>query len=68
MSHSVLRPVGSAIRVRREALGLTKRELARRTQLNEKTIQRIEAGKRFPLPVTLDAIARALDCDPDALR
>lgn len=45
----------------RKSKGLTQEELASRTQLTVRTIQRIESGESVPRSFTLKAIAQALD-------
>lgn len=50
---------------RRSALGLTPTDLASRTGLSLRTIERIESGDiRRPHRLTRKAIARVLKCDP----
>jgi transcriptional regulator with XRE-family HTH domain len=59
---------GDVVRARREELGLTKAELARRAHLTRSTIHEIEAGQRVTLQLrTLQALARALDMPPENL-
>lgn len=50
----------------REAKNLTQTELAEKSGLSLRTIQRIESGK-IPKGFTLKAIAKALDLDPEDL-
>jgi len=59
--------IGENIRERRLKKGMTLNELANSSQLDEKNIQRIESGKRFPMVPTVLKIAKALDVNPGAL-
>ena len=52
--------VGARIRERREALGLTQGELARKAKLGRVTVNRIERGSQDSTLTTLHPIARAL--------
>jgi uncharacterized Tic20 family protein len=51
----------------RKLKGITQEELAERTQVNVRTIQRIEAGEVDPRLYTLRVIAEALDISVEAL-
>lgn len=51
----------------RKAKGLTQEELAEKSHINVRTIQRIEAGAVEPRSYTLKAILTALDRDQDVL-
>lgn len=54
-----------SIAERRDELGLTPTDLASRTGVSLRTIERIEAGKhRRPHRLTQRAIAKVLKCDP----
>jgi transcriptional regulator with XRE-family HTH domain len=56
------RRLGQTIRTRREALGLSQRQLAAQTGVNDATIVRIERGAfGAPAPDKLSRIADALD-------
>lgn len=52
--------LGREIERRREALGMTQEQLARRSGMRQETISRIECGRANPTAGTLDALARAL--------
>ena len=45
---------------RREALGLSQRELAKRAGISHTVISRIEGGEHSPSPKTLERLAEAL--------
>lgn len=51
----------------RKSKGLTQEELASRTRLTVRTIQRIETGESVPRSFTLKAIAQALDTPFESL-
>ncbi len=51
------------LRERRESLGLSMNEVARRTGLAQQTVSFIERGMRMPTLDTLLRIAAALDLD-----
>lgn len=53
---------------RRAALGLTQTDLASRTGISLRNIERIERGQvRKPHRLTREAIASVLECDPTDL-
>lgn len=54
---------GKKIAEARKLKGLTQEELADLSQINVRTIQRIEAGSNTPQSFTLKAIAKALELD-----
>lgn len=54
---------GKKIAEARKLKGLTQEELADLSQINVRTIQRIEAGTNTPQSFTLKAIAKALELD-----
>ena len=54
---------GQSIRRRRLAKGMTQEELAEKTRVSARTIQRIENGEVEPRAFTLRAIASALEAD-----
>ncbi len=58
---------GGRIRQRREALGLSQRELAERCDVTQQTISRIEMGAVLPRDVLKIELARQLDCSPRTL-
>jgi DNA-binding SARP family transcriptional activator/tetratricopeptide (TPR) repeat protein/DNA-binding XRE family transcriptional regulator len=61
--------LGSMVRDRREACGLTQRELARRAGLSLGTVRDLEQGRtRRPQPRSLSSLARALDLSPERVR
>ncbi|MCU1640042.1 MAG: helix-turn-helix transcriptional regulator [Nocardia sp.] len=53
--------IAGVVRVRREALGLSRAELARRAGVSEAVIQKVEQGTRQPTPTALAALFEALD-------
>jgi transcriptional regulator with XRE-family HTH domain len=55
---------GGRIRQRREALGISQRELAERCDVTQQTISRIEMGAVLPRDVLKIELARQLDCSP----
>jgi transcriptional regulator with XRE-family HTH domain len=56
--------LGEAIQAKREKLGMTQRELARRVNLNHATISRIEGNPDIVAdPSTLKVVAQALGID-----
>lgn len=55
--------IGSAIAERRKAAGMTQRDLAERTGIDQAAVSRIEAGRANPTLNTLDALARGVGCD-----
>jgi transcriptional regulator with XRE-family HTH domain len=60
MRRTLQQRVGARIRQRREALGLTQVDLARKARLGRVTINRIERGVQGLTLSTLQPIARAL--------
>jgi transcriptional regulator with XRE-family HTH domain len=61
------RTLAAVVVDRRSDLGLTQAELALKANIDRRTVQNIEAGKR-PIPLTLAAIARALGMETAELR
>lgn len=59
--------LGRAIRVIRTEIGLSRRDLESRTRLSYPYLSEIEAGKKTPSPVALQAISRALEVPEEAL-
>lgn len=61
--------LATVIRWRREALGLTKAEASRRANVSRGTWHELENGPRHTLqPRTFNAVAAALDWEPEQLR
>jgi DNA-binding XRE family transcriptional regulator len=58
--------LAATVTAARAALGLTQAALAEKAGIAERTVQNAEAGKPLS-PISLAAIARALDLDPSAL-
>ena len=52
--------IAKLITARREALGLSQRELAKRAGISHTVISRIEGGEHSPSPKTLELLADAL--------
>ena len=68
MTPSDATTTGEVVRSRREELGLTKAELARRSHLTRSSIHEIEAGQRTHLQArTVQALNRALGLPPGTL-
>lgn len=59
--------IGQKIRELRIKRGLTQEELAERTKLSVRTIQRIESGEVDPRTYTLTLLAEALDVELETL-
>lgn len=51
------------LRQRREQVGMTQVELARRIGLSKQAVYRYEAGERTPNACILKALAAALECN-----
>ncbi len=60
MTSATTQPIGKQIRNQREALGLTREDLASKAGVAHKTIERIEAGGSEPRRATLAVIEAAL--------
>ncbi len=60
--------ISKKVRQQREILGLTQSDLAERTNLSVRTIQRIESGKSVPKGHTLNVLSTALGIDKLALQ
>lgn len=56
--------LGSLIKSARESQGWTITELARRAEVDQALVSRIESGQRTGSPATLHRLALALDLDP----
>lgn len=56
--------IGGFLRERREVLGLTRAELARKANVSEALIQKLEQGTRPPTSTALGALFEALDVPP----
>ncbi len=55
---------GDRVKRRREELGLSQPQLARRIDVSDKTISRWETGQDAPTPERLDRLAKALHANP----
>lgn len=55
--------LGKAVRERRLELGMTQVELARRSEMTQSQLSRLEAGGVEPTIRVLERLARALDAD-----
>ena len=64
---SLLRAFGSALRARRESLGLSQEELAFRSEVHRTYISELERGLKNPSLTTLDKLASALQTDKTTL-
>ncbi len=67
MEESSKKGLGRAIRVIRTEIGLSRRDLEGRTKLSYPYLSEIEAGKKTPSPVALQAISRALEVPEEEL-
>lgn len=67
MSVPLLADLGRRVRARRSALALTIRELAEQSELSQRFVASVEAGKANISVVRLDQMARALGTSPAAL-
>jgi len=63
----VLKPTGTAIRARRQALAMTQSQLAERASIKREYVSEIENGARNPTLIVLTKIAEALGCKPSEL-
>jgi transcriptional regulator with XRE-family HTH domain len=59
--------VGDQLRRLREVRGLSRRQLARKSGVRRRTIAAIERGRYTPALDELDAIAKAVDVEPETL-
>lgn len=57
---AVNEPIGTAVRLRRRALGLTQARLAELSGLDQSAISRLESGSRLPPLPALERLAAAL--------
>ena len=64
MNTEVCKALGKAIAEQRSLMNITQEDLASKTGLNPRSIQRIEAGREQPRYETLFKIALALDSEP----
>ncbi len=62
-----LKRFGSNLRIVRTALGITQEKLSELSDLNVRTIQKIEAGQTNILITTAKRIRKALGCSWDKL-
>lgn len=61
------RPLGACLRQRREALGLSQREVAARLGITDVYISRLELGKTLPSRRLVGPLAEALSIEPGVL-
>jgi transcriptional regulator with XRE-family HTH domain len=61
--HALLKSIGAHLKRERERAGLTQEKLAEMTDLNPRTIQKIEAGKLNLLITTVSRLRDALGCE-----
>ncbi len=66
-NRELLKLLGASIRRERMACSTTQEKLAEKTELNLRTIQKIEAGKINILITTMIRIQKALNCPWKAL-
>lgn len=59
--------MATALEELRHSRGLSRRELARKSGVGARTIYGVEREGRTPRRASVEALARALGCDPDAL-
>jgi len=62
-----LEQVGPRLRELREAVGLSRPELAARVGMTRSSIRKLEAGDHAPRPQTVARLAAALGVTPDRL-
>ena len=55
--------IGQAVRTRRQELGISQTELARRAGMTQSAVSRLEAGGTVPTIVVLERLAAALDAE-----
>lgn len=60
---AVKKKIGSRIRERREALGISQEELAFRTEITATYLSQLENGRRNPSLAVLYRLGKALDLD-----
>jgi len=65
--HKALDGMNSNIRRLRELRALSQRDLATQAKLSVTTVNRIEIGKRKPMPSTVRKLAAALGVTPEEL-
>lgn len=53
--------VGARLKELRKSKGLSQADMAEKVNVDSKHISRLETGKTFPYPETLEALANALD-------
>ena len=66
-SLSLLRAFGSALRARRDSLGMSQEELGFRSEVHRTYISELERGLKNPSLTTMDKLALALETDKTAL-
>jgi transcriptional regulator with XRE-family HTH domain len=66
-AHGMFSDLGSALRLLREAAGLTQAELARRAGLGKSQLSKYENGKEMPKLETLERLLEVLDAEPATL-
>ena len=67
MDENFKKAVGSRIRTRREALGLTREQLAENAELSFQFLADVETGRSNMTTVTLYKLAQALNLSCDAI-
>lgn len=64
---SLYKGLGPAIEALRIMAGLSRTELARRSELGRSTVLKLEKGERYPSPETLAQLAQGLEVSVDAI-
>lgn len=59
--------IGKKIKLRRELLGLSQKELAEQTRIGQSYISELENGKYQPTAPVIVELAKALKCSADYL-
>lgn len=59
-AHQLIEKLGLQIKSLREAKGWSQAELAKRAGISDGAVKMIESGRRWPRPVTMEALGRAL--------
>jgi transcriptional regulator with XRE-family HTH domain len=67
MNRAVLIQLGKAIRLHREALGITQEDLADRSNFHRTYIGQVERGERNPSFISILALTEALEIMPATL-
>ena len=64
VAHGMFADLGSALRLLREAAGLTQAELAQKAGMGKSQLSKYENGKELPKLETLERLLEVLDTEP----